>query len=106
MAKTVDYKIKLDMEETFPKQLLFMRTEEITKYEDGKKTDIVEGYKVFVMDMNSMSEVSIKVMGKVGELKQMQPVHFEGVEVVPYIKRNGNFSNLEYSVKAQSVSQA
>lgn len=101
----VDYKIKLDLEATFPKALLYMRTEEIFKYIDGKKSDVLEGYKVFVMDSNSMSEVSIKVIGDVPELTPMKPVQFENVEVVPYIKRSGTFSNLEYSVKATSVQE-
>lgn len=102
----VDYKIKLDVEATFPKPLLFMRTDEVFKYVDGKKSDILEGYKVFVMDMNTMSEVSIKVIGDVEDLEPMKPVQFENLEVVPYIKRSGNFSNLEYSVKASAVYKA
>lgn len=82
----------------------FLRVEENFKYVDGKRSETPEGLKVSVISMASNQEIVVKVeSNKIPELNVLEDVNFEGLEIVPYVKTSGSFSNIDYSIKAKSI---
>lgn len=84
--------------------LKFLRVEENFKYVDGKRADAPEGLKISVISMATNQEILIKVESdKIPELNVLEDIVFEGLEIVPYVKTSGSFSNIDYSIKAKSI---
>lgn len=76
-------------------------------YEDGKKTDKVDGIKVTVYSKENPTQfLTVKVQGDMSEIEDIK-VHdrigFKNLTGRFWIKKFGNFSTIELSLKADKV---
>lgn len=84
---------------------VFVRSEIAYKYDENKKkTDIVEGIKVFVLSTLHEDTIVVKVNQQhEPNLKMMDKVLFTGMKIKPYARKVGNYAKQEYSIKAEGM---
>lgn len=98
----IDYSIFEDIE------MMCIKSDTYTKYENGKKTEIIKG-SVFEVVIPSFKydKVSIKIENmlkpkiKIDEKSDPINVNFTGIKVIPYIFNN----SIKLSFKADDISQ-
>lgn len=94
--------IVIDNEKTLGKHLLLTEVIPYYRYNDGKKTNEIEGYKyTVVLQERKFEKLSVKIEGdcRMSQPDKYQEVELKGLELRPYSK-DGDFA---ISAKATDI---